>query len=152
VKTGSTLALFQARVFLVDDINTALPTDDLAVRSAAFDGSANSHINLVKRVVCARNVETKMPSRAKAQEGEIIKSQRHGKRLLQLFFPSSLSFPSCTWERYCPPQELFLAKFHFALTKVGVIASGSAMELPQQARSQTPAEGGKFGNEEHVYR
>lgn len=41
---GSTLALFQARVFLVDDINTALPTDDLAVRSAAFDGSANSHI------------------------------------------------------------------------------------------------------------
>jgi hypothetical protein len=44
VKTGSTLALFQARVFLVDDINTTLPTDDLAVRSAAFDGSANSHV------------------------------------------------------------------------------------------------------------
>ena len=41
---GLTLALFQARVFLVDDINTALPTDNLAVRSAAFDGSANSHI------------------------------------------------------------------------------------------------------------
>jgi hypothetical protein len=43
VKAGSTLALFQARIFLVDDIDTALPADDLAVRSAAFDGSANSH-------------------------------------------------------------------------------------------------------------
>ena len=41
---GLTLALLQARIFLIDDINTTLPTDDLAVRSAAFDGSANSHI------------------------------------------------------------------------------------------------------------
>ena len=49
MKTELTLALFQARVFLVDDINTALPTDDLAVRSAAFDGSANSHILSRKR-------------------------------------------------------------------------------------------------------
>ncbi len=41
--SGSTLALLQARIFFVDDVNTALPADDLAVRSAAFDGSANSH-------------------------------------------------------------------------------------------------------------
>jgi hypothetical protein len=44
VTAESTLALFQARVFLVDDVDTALATDDLAVRSAAFDGSANSHV------------------------------------------------------------------------------------------------------------
>jgi hypothetical protein len=49
VKTdGLTLALFQTRVFLVDDINTTLPTDNLAVRSTAFDGSANSHIKSLK--------------------------------------------------------------------------------------------------------
>jgi hypothetical protein len=42
-------------------------------------------INLLKWVVCARNVETKMPSRDKAQEEDIIKSQGHGKRLLQVF-------------------------------------------------------------------
>ena len=41
---GSTLALFEARIFLVDDIDTALPTDDLAVRGAAFDGGANFHL------------------------------------------------------------------------------------------------------------
>ena len=40
---GSTLALLEARVFLVDDVNAALPADDLAVRGAAFDGGANFH-------------------------------------------------------------------------------------------------------------
>ncbi len=36
--SGSTLALLQARIFLLMMLNTALPADDLAVRSAAFDG------------------------------------------------------------------------------------------------------------------
>jgi hypothetical protein len=40
---GSTLALLQARIFLVDDVDAALAADDLAVRRAAFNGSANSH-------------------------------------------------------------------------------------------------------------
>jgi len=39
-----TLALFKARVFLVDDVDAALPTDNLTVRSAAFDGGANFHL------------------------------------------------------------------------------------------------------------
>jgi hypothetical protein len=39
----STLALLQAWIFLVDDVHPALPADDLAVRRAAFNGSANSH-------------------------------------------------------------------------------------------------------------
>ena len=39
-----TLALFQTRVFLVDDVDAPLPADDLAVRGAAFDGGANFHV------------------------------------------------------------------------------------------------------------
>ena len=42
-EVGSTLALLEARVFLVDDVDAALPADDLAVRGAAFDGGANFH-------------------------------------------------------------------------------------------------------------
>ena len=42
-EAGSTLALFKARILLVDDVDTALPADHLAVRGTAFDGSANSH-------------------------------------------------------------------------------------------------------------
>ena len=40
------LALFKARVFLVDNIDAALPTDNLTVRGAAFDGGANFHVFL----------------------------------------------------------------------------------------------------------
>jgi len=47
------------------------------------------------------------------------------------------SFPRCTWERLLRP-----AKFHFALTSVGVRV-GSAVKLPQQVRSQVA-----LGNEE----
>jgi len=36
-------------------------------------------------VIYALAVKTKTPSRDKAQEGEIIKSQRHGKRLVDFF-------------------------------------------------------------------
>jgi hypothetical protein len=43
VKKGSTLALLQAGIFLVDDVDTAFPADDLAVRGTAFDGGANFH-------------------------------------------------------------------------------------------------------------
>jgi hypothetical protein len=39
----SALALLEPGIFLVDDVDAALPADDLAVRGAAFDGSANSH-------------------------------------------------------------------------------------------------------------
>jgi hypothetical protein len=44
-KAGSrlALALFQARILLVDDVDAALAPDDLAVRGAAFDGGANFH-------------------------------------------------------------------------------------------------------------
>ena len=42
-REGSTLALFEARVLLVDDVNAALAADDLAVRRAAFNGGANFH-------------------------------------------------------------------------------------------------------------
>jgi hypothetical protein len=60
---------------------------------------------------------------------------------------SHSSFPNSIWERF-----LFLAKFHFALIRrtecdgyphqPGVIALRSAMEFPQQVRSQM-----EFGNE-----
>ena len=40
------LTLFKAGVFLVDDVDAALPTDNLTVRSAAFDGGANFHVFL----------------------------------------------------------------------------------------------------------
>ena len=43
LKGGSALARFEARIFLVDDVDAALPADDLAVRGAAFDGGANFH-------------------------------------------------------------------------------------------------------------
>ncbi len=39
-----TLALLESRVLLVDDVDAALPADDLAVRCAAFDGGANFHV------------------------------------------------------------------------------------------------------------
>jgi hypothetical protein len=42
----STLALFEARIFFVDDVDATLPTDDLAVGRAAFDGGANFHVLL----------------------------------------------------------------------------------------------------------
>src|ERR1700728_154865 len=51
-----------------------------------------------------------------------------------LAFPS---FPSCTWERF-----LIFAKFHFARAQLDIIASRSAMKLPQQVRSQV-----QLGNE-----
>ena len=41
---GLALALLEAGVFLVDDVDAALPADDLAVRGAAFDGGANFHV------------------------------------------------------------------------------------------------------------
>ena len=40
---GLSLALLQARILFVDDVDTALPADNLAVRRTAFNGSANSH-------------------------------------------------------------------------------------------------------------
>jgi hypothetical protein len=40
------LTLFKAGVFLVNDVDAALPTDNLAVRSAAFDRGANFHVFL----------------------------------------------------------------------------------------------------------
>jgi hypothetical protein len=43
VGSGLALALFEARVLLVDDVDAALAPDDLAVRGAAFDGGANFH-------------------------------------------------------------------------------------------------------------
>jgi hypothetical protein len=84
------LALFEARVFLVDDVDTALPADNLAVRGTAFNGSANSHgfisILALEEGVYARGAKTKKPSRGKAREYETIKSQTHGKRLVQVFY------------------------------------------------------------------
>jgi hypothetical protein len=90
---ASTLALFQARIFLVDDINTALPANHLAVRSAAFDGSANSHIftrkknrtKIEKGMSSAPDAKTKTPPRHQAQGSEAIKGRPHGKLLVHLF-------------------------------------------------------------------
>jgi hypothetical protein len=48
----STLALLEARVLLVDDVDAALPADHLAIRRAAFNGSANSHNIFVKKGDC----------------------------------------------------------------------------------------------------
>ncbi len=39
-----TLALLEARVLLVNDVDTPLAADDLAVRGAAFDGGAYFHV------------------------------------------------------------------------------------------------------------
>jgi len=61
------------------------------------------------------------------------------RRAAEQSFPS---FPSCTWERYCRPQDLVFAKFHFALIRSAVIPSRSAVQLPQQVRSQV-----QLGNE-----
>jgi hypothetical protein len=47
-----TLTLFKARIFLVDDVDAALPADNLTVRGAAFDGGANFHIFLLKMGDC----------------------------------------------------------------------------------------------------
>lgn len=63
-----TLALFKAWVFLVDNVDAALPTDNLTVRGAAFNGGANFHILYSKKVNYTLNGKTKTPSRDKAQE------------------------------------------------------------------------------------
>ena len=62
------------------------------------------------------------------------RSQRNDLKNAPRFLPS---FPSCTWERF-----VILAKFYFAPTHWEAIALGSAMKLPQQARSQV-----QLGNE-----
>jgi hypothetical protein len=44
---GLSLALFETRVLLVDDIQAALPADDLAVNTSLLDGGFYFHSTLV---------------------------------------------------------------------------------------------------------
>ena len=40
------LPLFVARIFLINDVDTALPSDDLIVSRSLLDGSMNLHVFL----------------------------------------------------------------------------------------------------------
>jgi hypothetical protein len=77
VFSKSTLALFEARVFFVDDINAALPADDLAIRGTAFNGSANFHIFSLEKGSRAADFRGRQSPRAIKRKGVIL-SKRKG--------------------------------------------------------------------------
>jgi hypothetical protein len=66
-RRGLALALFEAGVFLVDDVDATFPADDLAVRGAAFDGGANFHVLALKVGATARPGQGGKPGHDKSQ-------------------------------------------------------------------------------------
>jgi hypothetical protein len=87
-KGRSALALFEAWIFLVDDVDTALPADDLAVRGTAFDGSANSHdlfFKLLKRWFTLRTRRQKCLHAIKRKSGTLSKGGRMASAFSKFF-------------------------------------------------------------------